>query len=102
MHPSEWLTPAMLLALAGLVWRGFERIGGRIDRLETRFDRAESKTDSRFDKVDARFDKVDDRFGRLDAKIDVISERLQTVAVDVAVLKERDRRNDIPPKATNG
>jgi hypothetical protein len=28
----------MLIGLAGLVWRGFERLGSRMDRLETRLD----------------------------------------------------------------
>jgi hypothetical protein len=92
MHPAEWVTPAMFLALAGLIWRGFERVGSRIDRLEGRVDRVESKSDSRFE--------------RLEGKIDSLSEQLQSIAVDVAVLKDRATRDSghapQAPHAANG
>jgi hypothetical protein len=67
----------MLLALAGLVWRGFERLNSRVDRLETRLD-------GRMDGLDA---KVEAGFTRLDGKIDRLAEQLVHVASDAAVAK---------------
>jgi outer membrane murein-binding lipoprotein Lpp len=78
MPVTEWLNPALILALAGLVWRGFERLGSRVDRLESRID-------------------------RLDGKIDTLSEHVKLIAIDVAVLKDRaDRGVDRPSRAASG
>lgn len=83
MHPAEWLTPAIMIALAGLVWRGFERISSRMDRLESR---------------------VDSGFLRSDAKSDSLSEQVKQIAIDVAVLKDRSNRDSghAPHAAANG
>ncbi len=51
VHVTEWLTPAMLLGLAGLVWRGFERLNSRVDRLEARLD-------GRIDSLGVRIDAL--------------------------------------------
>jgi hypothetical protein len=78
MPVSEWLTPAMLLALGGLMWRGFERLGSRIDRLESRLD----------SRIDTLSDRVESGFSSINGKVDRLSEHLLTVAADAAVAKD--------------
>ena len=72
-----WLNPAILVAIATLLWRSQTR---RFDQVDKRFD----QVDKRFNQIDQRFDRIDKRFDRADQRSDRIERQLRELTREVA------------------
>ena len=65
MNPEFWAIIGVGVALAGLQWRLYGSLNGRMDRIEARIDRIET----RLDRIEADLTSVKERLSRIEGWI---------------------------------
>ena len=68
MSTEFWTIIGVGVALAGLQWRLYGSLNGRMDRIETRMDRLET----RMDRIEARLNEMGQRLSRLEGQVELL------------------------------